>query len=285
MTKLELPNITLVMIETLVHKLAALTVQDCLDKVEFGEVLIFSDVAWDTPGRTYKVHGFNKIGWETFRWYEAPKYITTSHGLFVEWDAGIFDPTMWKDEYLEYDYIGAPWPPNWHTDKFNDRNVGNGGFSLRSKRLLDYLYEHRADFPVTTDVGDALFCWVYRPRLEQAGFKWAPAELALDFAFEIVRRSEHSRHFGYHNVMNWPLVLSPDALKERMDIAKTNEYIIKKELLTPNHFPNLYPRGYDANGHWRLQQDDGGWFVRAYDVNNKTVGEFVYATSNKWMLA
>ena len=34
------------------------------------------------------------------------------------------------DTFLEYDYVGAPWPNSHRT---NDLNVGNGGFSLRTK--------------------------------------------------------------------------------------------------------------------------------------------------------
>ena len=35
--------------------------------------------------------------------------------------------------FLEYDYVGAPWPPN---QDDNSYGVGNGGFSLRSKSKM-----------------------------------------------------------------------------------------------------------------------------------------------------
>jgi hypothetical protein len=58
------------------------------------------------------------------------------------------------DDYLEYDYVGAPW--NWANDpSFKDprykdlfifKNGGNGGFSLRKKSvMLDILYEYYTD--------------------------------------------------------------------------------------------------------------------------------------------
>ena len=44
----------------------------------------------------------------------------------------MLDGAAWRPEFLDYDYIGAVWP---HVlDKYN---VGNGGFSLRSKALLE----------------------------------------------------------------------------------------------------------------------------------------------------
>lgn len=64
---------------------------------------------------------------------ELNKYIETSYVLIIQYDGFILNPDAWTDEFLEYDYIGAPW---WYTD---DCNVGNGGFSLRSKKLLEIL--------------------------------------------------------------------------------------------------------------------------------------------------
>jgi hypothetical protein len=40
----------------------------------------------------------------------------------------VFDAARWRDAFLEYDYIGASWL------QFDD---GNGGFSLRTRRLME----------------------------------------------------------------------------------------------------------------------------------------------------
>jgi FkbM family methyltransferase len=256
MTKLQLPNVTLTAIETRVHKLAALTIQDCLDKAEFGGVIIFSDTFNDFPKAAQHIQVEDwgtKLGYAECAWYGVQQHLKTPYTLFVEWDAGIYDPAMWKPEYLDYDYIGAPWPPSWAWVG-NPFNVGNGGFALRSKRLIDYVYEHRDEYPIHTENVDVLFSRHYQPRLAAAGFKWAPDELALDFAFEFIRRSEDSHHFGYHTVKNWPSVLSPSALRERLEGAKTDEYVTKKLLADLNNFPTRYVRGYDANGQWQLYE-------------------------------
>ena len=41
------------------------------------------------------------------------------------------DGNRWRDEFLEYDYIGAPW----NVPAGSRNNIGNGGFSLRRKFL------------------------------------------------------------------------------------------------------------------------------------------------------
>ena len=50
----------------------------------------------------------------------------------------------WSDENYKYDYIGAPWDLSFDFPGLNeDTQVGNGGFSFRSRRLLfttKYLY-------------------------------------------------------------------------------------------------------------------------------------------------
>lgn len=61
-------------------------------------------------------------------------YIKTSHLLIVHWDGFIINPACWKDDFLCYDYLGAIWP-----QKGGRGIVGNGGFSLRSMKLLEAL--------------------------------------------------------------------------------------------------------------------------------------------------
>ena len=52
--------------------------------------------------------------------------------LIYQEDSYLFH-TNNMDEFLEYDYIGAPWPDN---QDDNSYGVGNGGFSLRSKSKM-----------------------------------------------------------------------------------------------------------------------------------------------------
>src|SRR5262245_53121173 len=222
MTKLKLPDVTLVAIETREHDLMRLAIQDCIDKVDFAEVLVFTDKPnlIDNGTRYIQVPDWpDKLGWSRCLWNDVAPQVYTSHWLSIQWDSWVFDPEKWHEENLLFDYIGSPW---WYKDC---RNVGNGGFSLRSTRLTRYLREHRAKYPCTTNIDDDLLCRHYRPALQDLGFVWAPEKLAVDFSFELMRPSETSRHFGFHGMFNWHVVLNEDKILERAEIASRSNYI------------------------------------------------------------
>lgn len=216
---LSLPNVSLVMVETRLHELARLTLKEAVSKVRFASVHVYTDdlCKFDISGIQY----FTVPDWQTkrecldFCSFDSFQNVKTSHVLFMEWDSGVVDERAWRDEFLQYDFIGSPW-------NYTENNVGNGGFSLRSKRMMDYLSANRSEFPTYTD---DLLCRVYRPKLELAGFEWAPDGIAHDFSFEWVRPSHRHRHFGYHGMFNWPLALSPEDLKVRFKAAAQSEYI------------------------------------------------------------
>ena len=219
---LKLPDVSLVMIETREHELARLAIEESCKKVAFGDVLVFTDKP-DIFGAGYHFVAVpdwpDKLGWSRCLWQEVTPHLQTSHFLSIQWDSWVFDPDMWREEYLQHDYVGSPW---WYKD---GRNVGNGGFSMRSTRLHRFLRKHRDRFPCTTNVDDDLLCRGYRPRLEDEGFVWAPEKLATDFSFELMRPSDASRHFGFHGMFNWHAVLDKDQIMQRAEIAYRSDYI------------------------------------------------------------
>lgn len=220
---LNLPDVTLVMLETRQHELADLAVQDCLRQVNFGDVLVFTDRAsmFRSVGRDVVIvkDWDDKLGWCRFMWDGVPPYLRTSHALCIQWDSWVFDPAMWRPEYMNYSYIGSPW---WYRD---GKNVGNSGFSLKSTTLMRYLRKHADRYPCTSTLEDDLLCRGYRCKLEQEGFVWAPEAVATDFAFEVKRPAPDSRHFGFHAMHNWGYVLDNDRLLERARIAARSPYI------------------------------------------------------------
>ncbi len=142
-----------------------------------------------------------------------------SHMLYIQYDGWVLDGSLWKDSWLEYDYIGAPWP--W---KQEGQNVGNGGFSLRSVRLMKFLAKNSANFPVPKKAPeDAVLCQEYRPLLERMGFRWAPTYEAKAFSFE---RGPQCPTFGFHGIYNIPKILSPDDWK--LWKSNANDYIRSK---------------------------------------------------------
>ena len=121
---------------------------------------------------------------------------------------------------------------NTGTRWFPDKNVGCGGFTLRSRRFLEVVSTRPGIIAATsTAVDDEPICRALRPQLEALGLKWAPEDLALDFSFERVRRSATSRHFGYHGTFNWPFVLDADDLAQRIGMTMKIPYIAERGML------------------------------------------------------
>src|SRR5215475_905377 len=145
---LKLSDVTLVLIETREHDLAELALRDCEEHAEFGDILIFTDRPSQfirADRRVIAVPDWpNKQGWSRCFWQDVPLQMKTSHALCIQWDSWIVAPEMWRDEYLEFDYIGAPW---WYKDGMN---VGNGVFCLRSTTLMRWLRANRGLVPCTT---------------------------------------------------------------------------------------------------------------------------------------
>lgn len=212
MTSRPLLNVTLVVIDRVAHDLTRLALEKTLEEITPFETLIFSDkliAETNNNIRRINVISDDRMGAMRILWHIAPKYIQTSHFLHIEWDGWVLDHTLWDDDWLQYDYIGAPWP--WHKDRLN---VGNGGFSLRSKALHRFLTNNPSEFPLTHPEDDAL-CRLYRPKLERF-FKWAPEEVAAQFSLE---HGPMRRTFGFHDCRNWERLLDQSELKHRIRLA------------------------------------------------------------------
>jgi len=116
---------------------------------------------------------------------------------------------LWNDKFLDYDYIGAPWSQQNQWVESYDARVGNGGFSLRSKRLLEATSKF-SDVPTHEDL---LFTQrrYFRTQVEREfDFKIAPPYIAYQFSQEQIfpglnvpigqsfgfHGPTHSQHFG-----------------------------------------------------------------------------------------
>lgn len=192
-------SITLVTQETMYHKLAARALTETLKHIEVDEVLTFSDQEILPGARNVHVDHFpSVVEYCEFMLRGMREHVTTDHVLFVQWDAMAYNGAAWTDDFLKYDYIGAPWP--W---KSNGQNVGNGGFSLRSRRLLDAL----ADPAIQMDAAnpdavneDQVIGQSSRPYLEtRYGIRYPETGLAAQFSYEL---GQYYPSFGFHGPWN-----------------------------------------------------------------------------------
>ena len=123
--------------------------------------------------------------------------------VLVQSDGYAVNKEAWTDEFLDYDYIGAPWTL-WQTaiiSPFNlSRRVGSGGFSLRSHKW----YRTATTAPVFTGGCEDIFCTVkHWNHFAKAGCEIAPVSLALRWCFEHrLEDYDHSpeKSFGFHGM-------------------------------------------------------------------------------------
>ncbi len=144
-------------------------------------------------------------------------FIETDYCLVVQDDGWVLDGGNWREEYYEYDYIGAPSHCGTVDDqlalhfswvgKANHRCVQNGGFSLRSRRFCEAPNRHGLAHRHSNDIHgwneDAQLSMWLRPAFEEWGYRYASDELARDFAIEYVGPGFHDgfdfgRLVGHH---------------------------------------------------------------------------------------
>jgi hypothetical protein len=195
-TKLKLPNVTLAMVDCVNFDRAALAFNHCNSCADFGAAKFLTHFKSPDP-RVVNVPPITSIEqYSLFMVRELAKYIDTEFVMVAQWDGFIWHPELWEDQFLAYDYIGAPWPESLLTHGAPKKfNVGNGGFSIRSKRLQDFLATddnitlHRAE--------DVAICQLNRAYLERCGFTFAPREVAERFSLEngplVPRFGAHAR--------------------------------------------------------------------------------------------
>lgn len=140
--------------------------------------------------------------------FDLHKYVDTDFAMFVHGDGYPINPSAWRDEFLDYDYIGAPWPLP--VDNYSYRTptgelirVGNS-VSIRSKRLLEFpaksnLLEWRSYYGNTNE--DGFLCVHNRDLLKQHGMKFADIDVAKYFSREHnLPENEGIGTFAFHSL-------------------------------------------------------------------------------------
>lgn len=210
--KRSLANVTLCAADCVHPDLAARALERSMAQCAFGDSILFSDTAISGDFRHQHIEKLTSIdAYSEFIFNKLTGYIKTDFVLIVQWDGFVIDSDAWRDEFLDYDYIGARWP--WQTD---GKDVGNGGFSLRSKKLLDILAAPR--YRIIEDVAeDELICRLYHHWLTaEEGIRFAPGDLADDFSYE--RDKPGRPTFGFHGMFNMWRHVEDD---EMLTIAET----------------------------------------------------------------
>jgi hypothetical protein len=195
--RLELPTVTLCAATSVNIDATVAAMTSSMEEILFGDIVLFTDLAAEhlpDGGRVVPI-GPIRSGhdYSRFLLHELADHIRTDHCLIVQWDGFVMNACQWDERFLACDYIGAPWP------QFTDgHDVGNGGFSLRSRRLLEAC---RSPEFIPSHPEDVAVGRVNRDYLEAShGMVFADRDTAARFAFE--RSPPNGPTFGFHGIFN-----------------------------------------------------------------------------------
>ncbi len=195
---LKLPNVTLICLSGINYQ----TEENIEALKKSCEGIEWGAVKYIQQGDITNIDSWNKAVI-----YDLHKYVDTDFAMFVHGDGYVVNPEAWQDDFLAYDYIGAPWPPP--TDEFSYRTpegdlirVGNS-VSIRSKRLMELPsrlgLEWEAYYGNTNE--DGFLCVHNRKALEEAGCKFAPLEVAKYFSKEHeIEENKGISTFAFHSL-------------------------------------------------------------------------------------
>ena len=167
----------------------------------------------------------------------AADVIDTEFMLIVQHDGMATNKHYWTDEFFEYDYIGplallnSPAATDGGKYSYANHNIhpdakgwynGNGGFSLRSKKLLKAIASddriqgnihmvntHDVTKRGTIHAEDVSICLVNKKILERDhGIKFAPFDVCMRFGGDDVVTFGDS--LGFHGTHQYPYFLSQD---------------------------------------------------------------------------
>ncbi len=192
---LKLPNVTLI----------ALTNQDVKGHLDAFEKST-KDIEWGDAKIIFDFKSNSINEWNRKIIYELHNYVQTDFAMLIHADGYVIRPDLWRPEFLDYDYIGAPWPLP--TDDYSYRTpdgelirVGNS-VSIRSKRIMEL--PSKLALPWKSYYGntneDGFLCCHNRMELQRQGATFAPLEVAKYFSKEReIEENKDLSTFAFHS--------------------------------------------------------------------------------------
>ena len=203
---------------------ALMAIKHCQKYFQFGSATLFTHVdISDENVNTVKIPNISSVNDYSNFILQLVKYVNNEFVIIVQDDGFITNPKHWDDNFLNYDFIGAPWPssedkswielqkPELRPHLYNTlgkNRVGNGGFSLRSKKFLEF----SSNFNDCNGIGEDAFLNIvkYNEAIKY-GIKYPALDLALKFSHENAFIDDDKKirnpnfvdfdinnHFGFH---------------------------------------------------------------------------------------
>lgn len=206
MKKLKLDNVTLLCMTSVSISESVKALMFSSKDIDFKEIkLVSHEEPYGLPDKiTFEKTNFigNIDEWNYKTVFELTNYVNTEYVLLIHDDGFVVNPTSWMNEFLDYDYIGAPWDHNHFLDETGEKiRVGNS-VSIRSKKLLDIprqfnmpWVKHDGNFNEDTQI-----CVWNRKLFIENGIKFAPFDVAKYFSHETpFEEFKNIEPFCFHN--------------------------------------------------------------------------------------
>ncbi len=214
------PDIAIVIADTDQHVLAFNALRHSLEQFAVRQVIIFSDRPQAWPG--YAVNEIPKLvrieDYNLLITRKIAEVLSCERALVIQFDGFVINGGEFSPIYAHYDYLGAPWPDA------GPHDVGNGGFSLRSRRLIEAVAG--LPYPDPSQAEDVFVCQTLRPSLEALGLRFAPKAIAAHFSVEFPPVPWPT--FGFHGIFHLPNVYRNsldfliEHLSDRIVLSRSN---------------------------------------------------------------
>jgi len=167
--------------------------------INFAEIVLLTAVYPSFQPKNVRVILINPLNYDQYNelaFKYLHRWVKSDYIMNFQDDGFALNPDKWSDDFLKYDYLGAPWPIGcgW---SWEGREVGNGGFSLRTRKL----YKECEPLQIHPGVHeDGAICLQYRDHLMSKGIKFGTWQDGYRFSIDLPFNSEHSIEncFGFH---------------------------------------------------------------------------------------
>ena len=236
------------MVSTFKHELCKLVLDHTIRCTGCEKVYVFSDIDFYPGSIFFKIDRLkNREDYSRFILKELGKHVVGNHFMIVQYDGMPACSSRWNNEFLYYDYIGACFEcgacmfnTGYHSDRcIKGHNVGNGGFSIRSRLLLDVCLNDDIVFD-PQQPEDTRICICYHDLFTSLGVRYAPAKLARTFSTEILglavkngalswnydlfdRRCNQYPTYGFHGTLGIPFFTSDEYLHTYISLLTKDE--------------------------------------------------------------
>lgn len=210
---IELPNVTILTVNCVDANEGIAAINYSRKGINFKEAILFTHEDVYAPDiKVIKIPRLKSVDeYNDFILRLGDFNIDSDFVMVVQDDGYPININNWDNRFLDFDYIGAVWPNerswierqqtrNWMHSDWN--RVGNGGFSLRSRKFLIL----SSTFSSCKGFGEDVFLSLVNHKyMVDNGINFAPVELAQKFSYENNLENwrepgifDTEKHFGFH---------------------------------------------------------------------------------------